>query len=159
VEGIRPPVFFEPVSISINHGTYQGLQIMMRLNSAAAVFAVADVGATMRWYKEELGFSGDAVPATEPFVFGIIWRDHVEIMLMRLEGYQKPNLYERRAGGVWDAYLRVSGVKEFYEAVKDRLEIKQPLRRQPYGQWEFEVRDPNGYILVFAEAFLSEGEE
>ncbi len=132
---------------------------MMRLNSAAAFFAVADVGATMRWYKEEPGFSGDAVPATEPFVFGIIWRDHVEIMLMRLEGYQKPNLYERRAGGVWDAYLRVSGVKEFYEAVKDRLELKQPLRRQPYGQWEFEVRDPNGYILVFAEAFLSEGKE
>ena len=36
---------------------------MTRLNSAAPVFAVADVGVTMHWYKEELGFSGDAVLA------------------------------------------------------------------------------------------------
>jgi hypothetical protein len=26
-----------------------------------------------------------------------------------------------------------------------------PLTKQPYGDSEFEVRDPNGYILVFSE--------
>ena len=56
-----------------------------------------------------------------------------------------------RDGGVWDAYIRMEGVKELYEAVHDRVEIKMPLRQQPYGDWEFEVRDPNGYILVFSE--------
>jgi hypothetical protein len=34
---------------------------------------------------------------------------------------------------------------------KDRVEIKQQPHRQPYGLTEFEVRDPNGYILVFSE--------
>jgi len=29
--------------------------------------------------------------------------------------------------------------------------IIQPLHLQPYGQNEFEIRDPNGYVLVFAE--------
>ena len=29
--------------------------------------------------------------------------------------------------------------------------IVQPLRQQPYGNWEFEVKDPNGYVLVFSE--------
>ncbi len=24
-------------------------------------------------------------------------------------------------------------------------------RRQPYGDWEFEIKDPNGYVLVFSE--------
>jgi len=24
-----------------------------------------------------------------------------------------------------------------------------PLKQQPYGDWEFELRDPNGYVLVF----------
>ena len=124
---------------------------MPRLKSAPPVFPVSDVGATLRWYKEELGFSGDAVPAAEPFVFAIVWRDQVEIMLMRLEGYQKPDLYQRRSGGVWDVYLRMSGVKEFYEAVKDKVEIRMYLRKQSYGDWEFEVKDPNGYILVFSE--------
>jgi hypothetical protein len=26
-----------------------------------------------------------------------------------------------------------------------------PLRKKDYGDWEFEVKDPNGYILVFSE--------
>ena len=42
-------------------------------------------------------------------------------------------------------------VKEFYEAVKDQVKIRMPLRPQGYGDWEFEVQDPNGYILVFSE--------
>jgi hypothetical protein len=31
------------------------------------------------------------------------------------------------------------------------VKIIQSLRRQPYGQTEFEVAEPNGYVLVFAE--------
>jgi len=27
--------------------------------------------------------------------------------------------------------------------------VQMPLRHQPYGDWEFEVRDLNGYVLVF----------
>jgi hypothetical protein len=29
--------------------------------------------------------------------------------------------------------------------------IRTPLRKQVYGDWEFEVKDPKGYILVFSE--------
>ena len=29
--------------------------------------------------------------------------------------------------------------------------ILSPLAKQSYGDWEFVVRDPNGYILVFSE--------
>ena len=25
------------------------------------------------------------------------------------------------------------------------------LRQQPYGDFEFEIKDPNGYVLVFSE--------
>jgi len=125
---------------------------MFEISSINPCFAVGDVGATIRWYESELGFSGDPFPSSEPFVFGILRRDGVEIFLMRIDGYTKPDLYEKRPGGVWDAYLRVRGLEHFYQSVKDRVDIKQPLHRQPYGQSEFEVRDPNGYILVFTEA-------
>jgi len=124
---------------------------MPTLNSATPCFAVADVGATIRWYKDKLGFSGDPFPEAEPYVFAILFRDGVEIMLQRIEGYEKPDLYELRSGGVWDAYLRVSGVKEFYDSVRAAVPILQPLRQLPYGAWEFEVKDPNGYVLVFSE--------
>ena len=125
---------------------------MFEISSINPCFAVADVGATIRWYETELGFSGDPFPSSEPFVFGILRRDGVEIFLQRIDGYVKPDLYQKRPGGVWDAYLRVEGLEHFYQSIKDRVDIKQPLHRQPYGLSEFEVRDPNGYILVFTEA-------
>ena len=72
-------------------------------------------------------------------------------MLQRIEGYEKPEIYERREGGVWNAYIRMDGVKDLYELVRQRVTIIKPLRRQPYGCWEFEVKDLNGYVLVFSE--------
>ena len=124
---------------------------MPKLLSAAPTFPVADVGATIDWYETELGFTGYPFPKNPPYVFGIVSREGVEIMFQRIEGFRKPDLYSQRAGGVWDAYIRMEGVKEFYQTIKDRVELKMPLRQQPYGDWEFEVVDPNGYVLVFSE--------
>ena len=118
--------------------------------SIVPVFAVADVGATMDWYQTKLGFWSDPFPESEPYVFAILFRDHIEIMLQRIENYQKADVYGLRAGGVWDVYIRTAGVKELYEAIKEAVTIVKPLRQQPYGAWEFEVRDPNGYVLVFS---------
>src|SRR6185295_10040943 len=123
---------------------------MAEFQSATPVFSVSDISATIRWYEEQLGFIGDPFPPSEPYVFAILRRDDVEIMLQRLEGYEKPDLYNSRPGGVWDAYIRVEGVQDLFQSVKDEMIVK-PLRRQPYGNWEFEVRDPNGYLLVFSE--------
>ena len=125
---------------------------MAEFYSVAPVFAVADIKETIQWYEEQLGFIGEPFPPQGPYVFAIVYRDQIEIMLQRVEGYQKPNLYNSRAGGVWDAYFRIEGVKDLFESVRDEATIVQPLRKQPYGQWEFEVADLNGYVLVFSEA-------
>ncbi len=125
---------------------------MLNFDSASPCFPVADIGSTISWYERELGFVGDPFPPDGPFVFGILRRGQVEIMLQRVDNYEKPDLYDRRnGGGVWDVYLRIKGITDLYSAVKDRLQIKKPLHKQPYGLWEFEVKDPNGYILVFSE--------
>jgi uncharacterized glyoxalase superfamily protein PhnB len=124
---------------------------MAELRTLAACFPLADISATIRWYEEQLGFVADPFPDQEPYVFAILARDGVEIFLQRVEGYQKPDLYRARPGGVWDAYIRTEGVKDLYESVREEAEIIQPLRRQPYGAWEFEVKDVNGYVLVFSE--------
>ena len=123
---------------------------MPECQSIVPVFTVADVGATIDWYQTKLGFWSDPFPEQEPYVFAILFRDHIEIMLQRLENFQKPDIYRQRPGGIWDAYIRTSGVRELYEAIKDEITIVQPLRQQPYGAWEFEVSDPNGYLLVFS---------
>ena len=124
---------------------------MPTLGSVAACFPVSDVGKTIRWHQEHLGFRGYPFPEHEPYVFGIMARDNIEIMLQRIPGYEKPDLYSTRRGGVWDAYIRMKGVKAFYDEIREKVEILMPLKKQPYGDWEFEVKDPNGYVLVFSE--------
>lgn len=123
----------------------------LRFWAVAPTFLVNDVGATLRWYESNLGFTADPFPEEEPFEFAILARDEIEIMLQRIDGYQKPDLSSQRAAGVWDAYIRMEGVKEFYELVRTRLPIKSQLTKRGYGDWEFEIIDPNGYVLVFSE--------
>ena len=122
-----------------------------RLGSAAPTFAVADVGATARWYARELDFEIHPFPRDEPWAFAILRREGVELMLQQVNGYTKPDLRPLRPEGVWDAYIRMQGVDDLYEALRDRVEIVMPLRKQEYGDTEFEVLDPNGYVLVFSE--------
>ncbi|MET0552057.1 MAG: VOC family protein [Vicinamibacteria bacterium] len=124
----------------------------MRFRSAVPTFLVDDVGATAGWYARELGFSCETVPAAPPFAYASLQRDGAEIMLLRQEGYRKPEI--ARPTGGWDAYLRLEGVRELWERVRERPFVAKPLTRQGYGDTEFEVRDPNGYVLVFGELLV-----
>jgi catechol 2,3-dioxygenase-like lactoylglutathione lyase family enzyme len=123
----------------------------IRLNHAAPTFLVPDVGATTEWYQKELGFECSHFPKNPPYVYASMRRDGVELILLRLEGYEKPDTASLRPSGCWDAYIRMSGVLDFYELLNDRPFIRKPLTKQGYGDIEFEVIDPNGYILVFSE--------
>ena len=121
-----------------------------RLRSAVPALLVADVDATARWFAANLGFHVAGIfPPHPPSVWASVQRDNAELMLQRVEGYTKPDLYEQRPGGVWHVYIRANGIHRLYEMVRDRPFVKAHLRRQPYGDWEFEVQDPNGYVLVF----------
>ena len=50
----------------------------------------------------------------------------------------------------------MSGVQEFFERIKDQVEIVWPLETMEYGQREFGIRDCDGYTLAFAEALDSQ---
>ena len=122
---------------------------MPKFESAAPTFLVDDVGATAAWYEKHLGFTASFLPQSPPYVYASLRRDAVEIMLLRLEGYRKPEI--QRPSGHWEAYIRMAGVREFYASVRNHTPIRMELKRQFYGDTEFEVMDPNGYVLVFSE--------
>jgi len=120
------------------------------IRSSVPTFLVSDVAATARWYAEQLGFRvAGTVPGQEPFVYASLQRGGAELMLLSLAGYRKPDLSARRPEGLWDAYIRVHGVRALYETVRGQAFVRMALKQQPYGDWEFEVADPNGYVLVF----------
>ena len=124
-----------------------------RLRSTTPVFLMADVAATLRWYQAHLGFTATAFPDTPPHAFAVLMRDDVEIMLQLCDGYQKPDLYATREGGVWDAHVRMTGVRELSAAVAadGAVTVLEPIRTRRYGDTEFVVRDLNGYVPVFSE--------
>ena len=124
------------------------------IRSVVPTFLVADVAGTARWYAANLEFhTAGTVPEQEPYVYASLMRGPAEIMLLALADYQKPDLRARRPSGLWDAYVRVDGVHTLYEAWEGKPFLQTPLAHQPYGDWEFEVRDPNGYVLVFGGAY------
>ena len=49
-------------------------------------------------------------------------------------------------------YFHMSGVREFFDWVKDKVEIVWPLETMDYSQTEFGIHDGDGYTLAFAEA-------
>jgi catechol 2,3-dioxygenase-like lactoylglutathione lyase family enzyme len=119
-----------------------------RVQSAVPTFVVADVGTTARWYADHLGFRiAGTFPPVEPWGYASIVLGDAELMLLRVDGYQR--LEPPRPEWMWDAYLRTNGVHALYERVRGREFVTAPLRKQSYGDWEFDVRDPNGYTLVF----------
>jgi catechol 2,3-dioxygenase-like lactoylglutathione lyase family enzyme len=122
----------------------------IRVISAVPTFPVPDVAMAIRWYVQELGFTvGGTFPKSEPYAYASIHLGPAEIMFLSLPGYVKPDLAPRRPEGIWDAYIRVDGVRELYGRVEGKPFIRMSLRKQRYGDWEFEVRDPHGYIIVF----------
>jgi uncharacterized glyoxalase superfamily protein PhnB len=124
-----------------------------RVREATPVFLVGDIAKTMEWYTSKLGFDAEAIPPRPPHNFCIMRKDDISIFLQQLDGHRHRDHYHEREGGVWAAYLRTQDVEALYKKLKDvsGVRIVQPLRRQDYGQWEFEVRDPDGHVLVFAE--------
>jgi hypothetical protein len=98
-----------------------------------------------------LGFELQSSPDRGPFEWASLVRDGVQIVLQRSPGYVRPDLQALRPGGVWDAYLRVGDLGNLYQELIGKGAIWSKMRRQVYGMFEFDVRDPNGYLLVLAE--------
>jgi uncharacterized glyoxalase superfamily protein PhnB len=129
-------------------------QVEPEVRSAVPTFLVADVAATARWYAANLGFyTAGAFPDKEPYAYASLQRGAAEIMFLALADYEKPDLRGRRPSGLWDAYIRVDGVHSLYQNMEGQPFIQMPLTHQSYGDWEFEVRDPNGYVLVFGGGY------
>lgn len=127
---------------------------------------VADVNATINYYKNNLGFQllmgvdekkevkmGDsAVEST--LTWAMIKKDEVEIMLQRKDSFieELPEAKGLKIGGTFTFYISMKDVKSFYDQIKDKVEIAKEIHKTFYGADEFVIKDLNGYIIYFAEA-------
>ncbi len=44
-------------------------------------------------------------------------------------------------------------VKEFYEKIKDKVKVVEPLKQKPWGRWDFRIEDPFGFYIRIGEKY------
>jgi catechol 2,3-dioxygenase-like lactoylglutathione lyase family enzyme len=121
-----------------------------RFAAAVPQFSVSDVLATVRYYRDRLGFDiGDLV--ADPPEWGAVGRDDVELFFNRLPtgASGHPRI---RASGAYDAYFRVSGVDRLATEFRERgAVIREGPTNRVYNMREVVVEDLNGLVLAFGE--------
>lgn len=116
---------------------------------AVPLLRVSDVARSIEWYRGTLGFVGDPFPASPPYEFAILRQSQTELMLRRGSPPARPNPRQYD----WDVYLRLEGsrFRELFAQLSTRGIVSRRLERMFYGLAEFEITDPDGYILCLSQ--------
>jgi uncharacterized glyoxalase superfamily protein PhnB len=137
-------------------------EIKMKFKKLTPNLVVANVEASMKFYRTVFGFqTGFAVPDEPPYVFGSVVSGSgaagdggVEIFFNEKNAVEAeyPALVARPIGGTLTLYIEVEGMEEIFAAVKKSgAKITMPLKEQFYGMREFAFEDPEGWVITIAE--------
>ena len=115
---------------------------------------VEDVERTLAFYRDVMGFGVMmTLPESAPFDFAIVQRDGLELMFQSRTSLSEnvPALAGSPIGASQTFYIEVSGIRDLYEQLREKVEIVVDFHTTFYGTSEFYFRDLNGYILSFSE--------
>jgi uncharacterized glyoxalase superfamily protein PhnB len=121
----------------------------MLLRKLTPALTVDDIKNTIAFYQDMLGFETVlTVPTKDQIDWALMKCGDIEIMF-----HAKVNLTTKKhhIEGTLTFHFEGEGVKELYEAVKNKVRIERHLYPTFYGTNEFSMEDCNGCILVFAE--------
>lgn len=122
------------------------------IEGAATILPVSNVATSIAFYVDVLGFSCNE--ASEDGSFAIVACGNVAMMLLRKQESEMPQAPADNIA----VYIWVKDIDGFYAVLKPAFDalpgkgapgcVKPPVD-QPYGMREFQVRDPDGCLLLF----------
>lgn len=122
---------------------------MATVINAAPQFLVNELESTLAFYEERLGFTRDFV--YEGFYASISLgggRIHVKCA-PKLDAER----VHRKSGDHLDAFLEVDDARALHQELVARgVPIAKAPEQQPWGNLDFYVEDPDGYILCFSQS-------
>lgn len=114
---------------------------------------VTDLPATVAFYKT-LGFETLTYVPDDAGndVFVMMQNGTVTIMFQTYRSIANmlPHV-KRNDGGSLLLYIKMKGIRTFYEAIKSKVNVLSGLEKTFYGATEFSIADINNYMLTFAE--------
>ncbi len=112
---------------------------------AMPVLETADMGVSLAFYKEKLGFS--ASTWGEPPSFAIVQRGTATIALALVATDEVAVTRQ-----TWAAYVYVADVDHLYaEFLRHGVSVAEPPVTRPYNCREIVVDDPDGHIIAFGQ--------
>lgn len=127
---------------------------MITYQSLSPNIGVKDIHETIKFYTEVLGFKLVlSVPEVAPFVWAMVASGNTTIMFQEINNLlqEYPELEGRSPIATLTFYVKIKGMKELYEKVKNTEYLAKELHKTPYGADEFALYDNNGYILTITE--------
>jgi uncharacterized glyoxalase superfamily protein PhnB len=122
------------------------------MKSVSPNIFVTNISETIDFYKQ-LGFSlTTTVPEAGDYIFALMTCGDVVFMFQTFEslGNELPTV-SREKGGSLLLYIQTSGIRDFFDQIKDKVKVIKGLEKTFYGATEFSIEDNNGYLLTFAE--------
>ena len=121
----------------------------MPITHAVPVLRVESVERSIAFYGGHLAFCSDPFPEKPPYQFAILQHGKTELMLRRgtPPARPKPKPYD------WDVYLRFeqTDFRVLYTTLNELGLVTRRLERMFYGPAEFEITDPDGYVLCLSQ--------
>jgi catechol 2,3-dioxygenase-like lactoylglutathione lyase family enzyme len=118
---------------------------------AIPMLYVADVRRAADHWERVLGFK--PVLEGDPPFYGEVWRGGARLALRFTHRPVFDAAVRADEELLWQASIGVRGVKALYlEYIAAGATIATPLRREPWGTWDFAVEDSEGNLIGFFEA-------
>jgi len=122
------------------------------MDSLSPNIFVKDMNATIEFYRN-LGFEKImSVPETGNYDWAMLTNGSVSFMFQTYAslGEVLPEI-SRKDGGSLLFYIKLKGMRAFFEKIKSKAKVISELNKTFYGATEFSIVDNNEYVLTFAE--------
>jgi catechol 2,3-dioxygenase-like lactoylglutathione lyase family enzyme len=125
----------------------------MKFRRLTAELVTEDIPGTIEYYTKILGLELDSIyPREAPVPQWVQFKcnnDYLMFESRKSLGEVIPEIQSMQLGGSFDIFIEMEGVVEYYETIKDKVQVIVELTDVPFAQ--FAIKDINGYILLLGQ--------
>jgi len=118
---------------------------------------VSDLQKSIGFYINILGFRLDELyPSKDNPSYAPIFIGDYKLMLCLARETNKKFYMKGLGGSGLQLFIQVDKVDEIYQKVKSNVEIIDDIETKSWGDREFTIKDPDGYLITFYTATKQE---
>lgn len=124
------------------------------LESVATILLVEDVDRSIEFYQKYFGFKlYNRFPTEGKATLAVVERNKLYVMFQDklIFNEKKPEYIGGNISPSFSLLIDIDDAKKLYDQLKQEVDIVQELQLMFYNQYEFSVKDPDGYIITFSE--------